>query len=125
MALALESVPRASAPAALVAPAPLAVLHDHVRAACWPGLSPALARPRPLLSLAGQPPALQFQDKANGEALLFNDADGTRITVLDFYGLKGDILGSVSVCIGFLCLLFLFFVTCGMTLIKTVRHERR
>ena len=67
----------------------------------------------------------QFQDKANGEALLFNDADGTRITVLDFYGLKGDILGSVSVCIGFLCLLFLFFVTCGMTLIKTVRHERR
>merc|ERR1712070_1136458 len=67
----------------------------------------------------------QFSGHPSGEALLFLDNNGTGITVLDFYGLEGDVLGSVSACIGFLSLIFVFFMTCGMATISNVRHERR
>ena len=67
----------------------------------------------------------QFEGQPNGEALTMIDADGTQITILDFYGLQGDVLGNKWACIGILATIFLLFVTCGLGVITKVRHERR
>jgi len=67
----------------------------------------------------------QFSGNPSGEALLFLGKNGTAITVLDFYGLEGSVLGSTGACVGFLALIFAFFLTCGMAIISNVRHERR
>ena len=67
----------------------------------------------------------QFEGQPNGEAKVALDADGTPITILDFYGLQGDVLGNKWACIGILATIFLLFVTCGLGVITKVRHERR
>ena len=67
----------------------------------------------------------QFEGQPNGEAKTMIDADGTQITILDFYGLEGDVLGNKWACIGILTTMFLLFVTCGLGVITKVRHERR
>ena len=67
----------------------------------------------------------QFEGQPNGEAKTMIDADGTQITILDFYGLEGDVLGNKWACIGMLTTIFLLFVTCGLGVITNVRHERR
>jgi len=67
----------------------------------------------------------QFKGQPSGEALLFLDSNGASITVLDNYGLEGSILGSTGACVGFLALIFVFFLTCGMAIISNVRHECR
>jgi ABC-type multidrug transport system ATPase subunit len=67
----------------------------------------------------------QFDGTASGEAPLFLDSSGNGITVLDFYGIEGSVLGSTTACVGMLVLIFAFFVSCGMAVISNVRHERR
>ena len=67
----------------------------------------------------------QFEGQPNGEAKVALDADGTPITILDFFGLEGDVLGNKWACIGMLTTIFLLFVTCGLGVITNVRHERR
>ena len=68
---------------------------------------------------------IQFEGQPNGEAKTALDANGTAITILDFYGLEGDVLGNKWACIGILTTIFLLFVTCGLGVITKVRHERR
>ena len=41
----------------------------------------------------------QFEGQPNGEAKVALDADGTPITILDFFGLEGDVLGNKWACI--------------------------
>ena len=53
------------------------------------------------------------------------DKNGTAITVLDFYGLEGDIMGSTGVCVALLATCTLFFATCGACVLGTVRHQSR
>ena len=67
----------------------------------------------------------QFEGQPNGEALTMIDDNGEKITILDFYGLQGDVLGNKWACIGILTTIFLLFVTCGLGVITKVRHERR
>ncbi|EOD09781.1 hypothetical protein EMIHUDRAFT_105511 [Emiliania huxleyi CCMP1516] len=67
----------------------------------------------------------QFQGHPNGEAKLFLDANGTAITVLDFYGLRGPVLGDKWACIGMLVAIFAVFFTCGLGVLSNIRHERR
>lgn len=67
----------------------------------------------------------QFEGQPNGEAKVALDTDGTPITILDFFGLEGDVLGNKWACIGMLTTIFLLFVTCGLGVITNVRHERR
>lgn len=67
----------------------------------------------------------QFSGTSSGEALLFLDQNGTAITVLDNYAIRGSVLGSVGACVGFLALIFACFCSCGMATISNVRHERR
>mmetsp|Transcript_23038 Transcript_23038/g.46895 ORF Transcript_23038/g.46895 Transcript_23038/m.46895 type:complete len:182 (+) Transcript_23038:73-618(+) len=67
----------------------------------------------------------QFEGQANGEARLFLDASNTPITVLDFYGLEGSVVGNKWASIGMLAAIFVFFVACGLGIISNVRHERR
>ena len=66
----------------------------------------------------------QFQGHPNGEAKLFLDANGTAITVLDFYGLRGPVLGDKWACIGMLVAIFAVFFTCGLGVLSNIRHER-
>eukprot|EP00965_Chrysotila_dentata_P131794 4357633-Pleurochrysis_carterae.AAC.1 len=55
----------------------------------------------------------QFGDSVPGEQQVFRDGSGQLLSVNEFYGIEGDIMGSVWACLGFLVLLCLVFATCG------------
>ena len=47
------------------------------------------------------------------------------LTVLNFYGLEGSVMGSTGVCVALLACCTLFFATCGAVVLGTVRHSSR
>jgi len=67
----------------------------------------------------------QFGDSVPGEQQVFRDETGALLTVNDFYGMEGDIMGSVWACLGFLVLLCLVFATCGACSLMHIRHDSR
>ena len=68
----------------------------------------------------------QFQDSDVGSVLAYiDDSNGKQITVLDFYGIHGDIMGSLAACVGLLAALVLSFAACGAFSIGFIRHSTR
>ena len=76
--------------------------------------SPHAARP-----LATQNPTV------GGVKAFYNEASGTPLNVNEFYGIEGEIMGSVWACVALLALLLLCFASCGAATLSFVRHDRR
>jgi hypothetical protein len=68
----------------------------------------------------------QYSDSAVGRYPAYVTQSGP-VNVLDFYGMKGDIMGSLGACVGLLALLelVLIFATCGAFSIAYIRHATR
>ena len=66
----------------------------------------------------------QYSDSAVGRYPAYVTESGP-VNVLDFYGMKGDIMGSLGACVGLLALLVLIFATCGAFSIAYIRHATR
>ena len=61
-----------------------------------------------------------------GQYGAYYDEDAMEVlTVLPFYGLEGDIMGSTAVCVSMLAACTLFFATCGACVLTHVRHSSR
>jgi len=56
---------------------------------------------------------------------VFYAEDGTGMTVLEFYGLEGPIMGSVGACLGMLAALIGFFSFVGVLGLQFIRHDKR
>jgi len=68
----------------------------------------------------------QYQDSAVGRVPAYIDpSTGTQITVLDFFGMRGDIMGSLGACVALLAALVLSFAACGAFSIGYIRHSTR
>ena len=68
----------------------------------------------------------QYQDSDVGRVLAYiDDSSGKQLTVLDFYGIHGEIMGSLGACVGLLAALVLSFATCGALSIGFIRHSTR
>jgi len=68
----------------------------------------------------------QYGNSTVGEYGAYWDEDAEEVvTVLPFYGLEGDIMGSTGVCVALLATCTLFFATCGACVLGTVRHQSR
>ena len=68
----------------------------------------------------------QYQDSPVGRVPAYIDpSTGTQITVLDFFGIRGDIMGSLGACVGLLAALVLLFAVCGALAIGYIRHSTR
>ena len=68
----------------------------------------------------------QYQDSAVGRVPAYVDpATGTQIAVLDFYGIRGDVMGSLGACVALLAGLVLLFAACGAYAIGHIRHSTR
>ena len=68
----------------------------------------------------------QYSNTAVGEVKAFyNEEAETALNVNEFYGIEGDIMGSVWACVGLLALLMLCFATCGACTLSFVRHGAR
>ena len=73
----------------------------------------------------------QYSDSAVGRYPAYVTQSGP-VNVLDFYGMKGDIMAhqgepmmSLGACVGLLALLVLIFATCGAFSIAYIRHATR
>ena len=61
-----------------------------------------------------------------GEYEGFWDPDaGRAVNILEFYGMRGDIMGSMGVCVALLALTTLIFATCGACAVSNIRHASR
>jgi len=68
----------------------------------------------------------QYGNSTVGEFAGFWDEDTeTVVTVLDFYSLEGDIMGSIGACVALLAVCILVFATCGATAISVLTHAKR
>tara|TARA_B100000767_G_scaffold218968_1_gene206962 strand:- start:21 stop:239 length:219 start_codon:yes stop_codon:yes gene_type:complete len=68
----------------------------------------------------------QYSSTAVGEVKVFIvGKEGTALNVNEFYGIEGDIMGSVWACVGLLTLLMVCFATCGACTLSFVRHGTR
>jgi len=67
----------------------------------------------------------QFQDKKNGEAPVFFGKNGEPINILQFYGMEGEVMGSIGACLGLLTLIIWFFSVVGVLGLTYVRHDKR
>jgi len=68
----------------------------------------------------------QYRDSEVGKAGVYWDEDaGKAVTVLDFYGMEGSVMGSAGACIGLLAAITLSFAACGACALTHIRHERR
>lgn len=68
----------------------------------------------------------QYGNSSVGEMQAYWDEDTeTTVTVLEFYGLEGDVMGSISVCVALLAVCTLFFATCGATAIGMLSFAKR
>jgi ATP-binding cassette subfamily G (WHITE) protein 2 len=60
-----------------------------------------------------------------GVKAYWDEQSGEAISVLPFYGLEGDVMGSTAVCVALLATCTLFFATCGACILSNVRHLSR
>ena len=60
-----------------------------------------------------------------GNSHVFFSETGEAITVNEFYGFQGGIMGSTAACLGLLAVLTLFFATCGAASLHYVQHKTR
>jgi hypothetical protein len=68
----------------------------------------------------------QYGNSSVGQYGAYYDEDAMDVlTVLPFYGLEGDIMGSTAVCVAMLAACTLFFATCGACVLTHVRHSSR
>jgi len=68
----------------------------------------------------------QYKDSSVGRVPAYVDQQAnTTQTVLDFYGLEGDIMGSEGVCVALLAVCTLCFATCGAAAIGFIRFGKR
>ena len=67
----------------------------------------------------------QFQDQVNGELPVFFGDGGEPLNVLEFYGMRPPIMGSVGACLGLLVALLGVFAVLGILGLKFVRHDKR
>jgi len=68
----------------------------------------------------------QYSDSSLGRYGAFFDEESNQVlTVLDFYGIEGDLMGSMGFCIALLATCTLFFATCGAGLLTSLRHVER
>jgi len=67
----------------------------------------------------------QYQDSDVGSTLAFFNDDGQPVTVLEFYGMRGDVMGSLGACVGLLAALVFSFAACGAISIGKIRHSTR
>lgn len=65
-----------------------------------------------------------YQGQTIGETLAFFDDAGQGITVLEFYGLRGSIMGSIGACVGMLAVCTFVFALLGALTISYVRWSR-
>jgi len=68
----------------------------------------------------------QYKDSSVGRVPAYVDqqANTTR-TVLEFYGLEGDVMGSEGVCVALLATCTLVFATCGAAALGSIRFGKR
>jgi len=67
-----------------------------------------------------------FRNTTTGDYPAFYDEKTQQtITVLDFYGMEGPIMGSLGACLGLLAACTFFFATCGAAVLTFVRHSSR
>jgi len=66
-----------------------------------------------------------FQATEIGSNPVFYGEDGQAMTILEFYGMQGSIMGSKGACLGFLSGLIGLFALVGMLGLKLVRHDKR
>ena len=60
-----------------------------------------------------------------GDSLVFLSENNEPVTVKEFYGFRGDIMGSTAACLGMLAMLTLIFATCGAASLHYVQHKSR
>jgi len=65
------------------------------------------------------------QGTVAGSSRVFITGNGTAMTVNEFYGMEGSIMGSAWACLGLLAVLTLFFACCGGTVVNFVQHKSR
>ena len=58
-------------------------------------------------------------------AAFWDEETETVLTILPFYGLEGDIMGSIGACVALLATCILIFATCGAVVLTRVRHVQR
>jgi len=70
----------------------------------------------------------QYSDSAPGQVKAFQIYSGNvsvPVTVLDFYGMRGDIMGSLGACVALLATTTLSFAICGACAVTKIRHSSR
>ena len=68
----------------------------------------------------------QFEASDPGKVGAFWDEDRQRtVTILEFYGMQGDIMGSTGACVALLALTTLVFAILGAVAVSKVRHGSR
>ena len=65
------------------------------------------------------------EDTEAGSSRVFVRNNGTAMTVNEFYGMQGDIMGSTWACLGLLTVLTLSFAFCGATVVNFVQYKTR
>jgi hypothetical protein len=56
---------------------------------------------------------------------IFMNSNGTAITILDFYGMEGDVMGNEWACLGFLFLLICIYSGFALAALGFVNHSAR
>jgi ATP-binding cassette subfamily G (WHITE) protein 2 len=67
----------------------------------------------------------QFEGEENGSLPVFYGENGEAQNILEFYGLEGDVMGSIGACLGLLSGLIGFFSLIGVVGLKFIRHDKR
>ena len=62
---------------------------------------------------------------SNSTDLTFLSADGEAITILDFYGMEGGLMGSAWACLGMLVLLICIYSGLALAALGYVNHSAR
>ena len=66
----------------------------------------------------------QFQGEESGSVPIYY-SDGQPVDILDFYGIKGPVMGSIGACLGLLSGLIVFFSLVGVLGLIVIRHDKR
>lgn len=67
----------------------------------------------------------QFQGEENGEVPIYTGENGEAANILQFYGIEGNIMGSMGACLGLLAGLIGIFSIIGLMGLKLIRHDKR
>ena len=67
----------------------------------------------------------QFAGEENGSLPIFYGDNGKAQNILEFYGLEGNVMGSIGACLGLLSGLIGIFSLVGVVGLMFIRHDKR